>query len=121
MKNEKWYAVMNDRDDDDWGVGSYDGDEAQKMVIRNIDIYPDGYIAIIENDTCIGEIHPEDFNPIYYNAYKIVTAKDWNECRDELQSLARWLDMESEWENADGDTFENVIREMGKKIGIDLV
>ena len=59
--NSKWYAVMMDRSDSDWGTGSFDRAEAERMVVKNLDIYPDGYIAIIENDVCTGTIEPEDF------------------------------------------------------------
>lgn len=60
-----WYAVMEDDDDDDWGTGSYDLDEAKEMVKK----YPNGYIAIIDehidengphNPTCVGEIRGDD-------------------------------------------------------------
>ena len=56
-----WYAVMTDADDQDLGTGSYILDEARDMVQRNRDIYPDGYIAVIDESThspvCIDEIH----------------------------------------------------------------
>lgn len=56
-----WYAVMRDRDDDDWGYGSYNLDEAKQMA-RN---YGDeAYIAVIEeseNSVCVEEIRQEDF------------------------------------------------------------
>lgn len=58
MKNI-WYAVLKDREDNDWGSGSYDYDKAVQMVISNRDIYPDAYIAVIEegNDPiCIATI-----------------------------------------------------------------
>lgn len=60
-----WYAVMEDEEDDDWGIGSYDLDEAKEMVKK----YPEGYIAIIDehfdewgphNPTCVGEIRGDD-------------------------------------------------------------
>lgn len=61
MDKSIWYAVMRDGDDDDWSTGSYDLDEARNMVQRNRDIYPDGYIAVIDahtdNPVCIEEIH----------------------------------------------------------------
>ena len=51
-----WYAVMADDEDDDWGTGSYDLDEAKEMVKK----YPNGYIAVIKegksDSTCIDEI-----------------------------------------------------------------
>lgn len=58
MTNNYWYAVMMDRDDNDWGTGSYDLEKAKEMLLRD---YPDGYIAVIENDVCIDEITPDQF------------------------------------------------------------
>lgn len=41
---KKWYAVESDRNDTDWGVGSYDKEEAEEMLRE----YPDGILAEIE-------------------------------------------------------------------------
>lgn len=44
-----WYAVLEDNDDNDWGYGSHDLDEAQKMVAKFRSIgYDDAYIAVID-------------------------------------------------------------------------
>lgn len=48
----KWYAVMANDEDDDWGTGSFFLDEAQEKLKS----YPNGYIAVIQNDVCIDEI-----------------------------------------------------------------
>ena len=49
MKEERlWYAVQKDSEDD-WGFGSYDYDEAVKMLF-DCDEY--NIIAVIENDVC---------------------------------------------------------------------
>ena len=60
MKNNNyWYAVMADAEDQDWGTGSYDYNEAVNMVQQYIQ--DGGYIAVIEeseNDSiCVDEIH----------------------------------------------------------------
>lgn len=49
-----WYAVMRDSEDNDWGYGSHDLEEAEAMVKK----YPEGYIAVIdeETNTCVDEI-----------------------------------------------------------------
>lgn len=120
MEN-KWYAVMLDRDDNDWGYGSENLEDAMRMVADQVDKNPDAYIAVIENDVCISEIAQEDFDPVYANACEIIKAKDWDACRDALDSLMYWLGMEVEWKDADADNFEDVIRKAGKQIGIDLV
>ena len=56
MNKKYWYAVMTDNDDNDWGYGSYDLAEAKEMVKK----YPDGYIAVIDEDggdpICVEEI-----------------------------------------------------------------
>lgn len=64
MKNKYWYAVMTDRDDTDWGTGSFDRAEAERMVIDNLDVYPDGYLAMIDGDFCVMEITPDCFETI---------------------------------------------------------
>ena len=48
-------------------------------------------------------------------------AEDWDACRDDIEHLMHWLDMDEEWAQADDMTAENVIRKAGKQIGIDLV
>lgn len=68
MSKKYWYAVMQDREDNDWGTGSFDLDDAKEMCRK----YPEGYIAVIDggydeggNETtdpiCINEIEQEDF------------------------------------------------------------
>lgn len=49
-ENPVWYAVMRDRDDNDWGTGSRDYDEAVRMAqaLRD-DGYSDAYIAVIDD------------------------------------------------------------------------
>lgn len=53
----KWYAVMANANDDDWGTGSYCYDEAICMAHT---FGPDAYIAVIEegaDKVCVEEIH----------------------------------------------------------------
>ena len=67
LGNRRWYAVMRDTDDTDWGTGSFDYAEAVKMVQDwRADGDADAYIAVIEvgldgeDGTCVDEIH-DDF------------------------------------------------------------
>ena len=53
-----WYAVMADREDNDWGYGSYDLNEAKQM-LKDAEC-TDGYIAVIENDVCIEELTQDE-------------------------------------------------------------
>ena len=121
MNNNKWYAVMMDRDDNDWGYGSEDKAEAMRMVIDRLDTNPDSYIAVIDNDVCVEEIIPDDFDGPYYYAAQIVKAHDFDACRDDLDHLMHWLDLDEEWKQADGDSFETVIRKAGQMIGVSLI
>ena len=61
MEQKLWYAVMRDREDDDWGYGSYDIEEAKQMLTEEES--PEAYIAVIaegENPVCVDEILRED-------------------------------------------------------------
>lgn len=44
-----WYAVMLYSDDNDWGYGSADLDEALKMLEARREEYPESYIAVIDD------------------------------------------------------------------------
>jgi hypothetical protein len=54
MNTTLWYAVQTDREDD-WGTGSYDYNEAVKMLKRQ----GRGLIAVIDGDVCVNEIEYE--------------------------------------------------------------
>ena len=57
MEKKLWYAVMRDREDDDWGYGSYDIDEAKRMLTEEES--GEAYIAVIaegENPLCVDEV-----------------------------------------------------------------
>lgn len=43
-----WYAVMENREDNDWGYGSYDLNEAKEMLKQQD--WTDGYILAIDDD-----------------------------------------------------------------------
>ena len=48
-----WYAVLMDREDNDWGYGSFDLEKAKKMASA----YEEGLIAVIDAN------YDEDGNP----------------------------------------------------------
>lgn len=54
---DKWYAVMMDKEDNDWGTGSFDYNEAVKMAQE----MGAELIAVISGDYCVDEISAEDF------------------------------------------------------------
>lgn len=59
-----WYAVMANRDDQDWGYGSYDINEAKTMCR---DYGPEAYICVVDvtsganNGVATGEITQDEF------------------------------------------------------------
>ena len=56
-----WYAVMRDRDDNDWGYGADDLRKAERMAL---DMGPEAYIAMIEegdDPICVREITKDEF------------------------------------------------------------
>lgn len=58
MKSRLWYAVQENREDSDWGYGSFDKAEAIEMAKRT----ESEFIAVIDNDECVEElISGEDF------------------------------------------------------------
>lgn len=128
MEKKLWYAVMTDRDDTDWGTGSYDREEAEKMVVNNTTFYQkDGYIAVIDegngspvSKVCVAEILPEDFSEPMYCAYRINAADSWDYMDDFFECIARHADMEDEWASADGDNVLDVVQAIFKKLDITL-
>lgn len=60
--NHLWYAVMRDRNDDDWGYGTPYYHDALLMLKPFFCNDPTAYIAVIDdsnpaNPTCIDELH----------------------------------------------------------------
>lgn len=56
-----WYAVMRDKEDNDWGYGSDSLRKAERMAL---DMGPEAYIAVIEegdDPICVREITKDEF------------------------------------------------------------
>lgn len=60
MTNNYWYAIERDAEDNDWGTGSYDYNEAVEMAKRSgcdrIAVIDDG-----DDPICVNVIMEEDF------------------------------------------------------------
>lgn len=98
MEKKLWYAVMRDREDNDWGYGSFNLNKAIKMADK--DNYPEAYIAVIDanydedgNPTTDGECVEEMEIP------RTVTVKDygWN--------VTVWLG--DDWASIDHEDYED--------------
>lgn len=46
IKNKLWYAVQTGSDDNDWGCGSYDENEAIEIAGSYAELYPENMIRI---------------------------------------------------------------------------
>ena len=59
-----------------------------------------------------------------YHALKIASAireaDTWEDCEDECAELCRLAGMESEWREADGETFEAVLIDAAKKLNVEI-
>ena len=53
-------------------------------------------------------------------ASAIREADTWDDCEYECAELCRLANMESEWREADGDTFEAVLIEAAKKLQVEI-
>lgn len=60
MENKTWYAVLKNNEDNDWGYGSANYDEAVEMAKKFQALgYEDAYIAVIadgDDPICTDEI-----------------------------------------------------------------
>ena len=59
-----------------------------------------------------------------YHILKIASAireaDTWGDCENECAELCRLAGMESEWREADGETFEDVLIEAAKKLNVEI-
>lgn len=53
-------------------------------------------------------------------ALVISNADTWDECESECVELCRLAGMESEWQEADGDSFEAVLNKAAKKMNVEI-
>lgn len=63
-----WYAYQTDADDNDWGTGTYDPEEAHAWLEAN----PAGRIAVIEegpDPICVDEWEGDDFQSPEMNRF----------------------------------------------------
>ena len=72
-----------------------------------------------ENVICIKEITFERYHALNMS-FAIANADTWEDCENECAELCRLANMESEWREADGDTFEAVLIEAAKKLNVEI-
>ena len=77
------------------------------------------YDNVCENLVSINEIDLERYHALN-TAAAIREADTWDECEPECAELCRLAKMESEWFEADGETFEAVLIEAAKKLNVKI-
>ena len=90
--------------------------------------------AVINGYTLIGAVCKlSDYNnavsvkEISFKRYHVLNtasaireADTWEDCENECAELCRLAGMESEWREADGETFESVLIEAAKKLNVEI-
>ena len=77
------------------------------------------YMNVYEDVVAINEISFERYHALNI-ASAIRDADTWEDCENECAELCRLACMESEWREADGDTFEAVLIEAAKKLNVEI-
>ena len=77
--------------------------------------YPDVYYNLV----ALNEISFERYHALDI-ASAIREADTWGDCENECCELCRLAGMESEWQEADGETFESVLIEAAKKLNVEI-
>ena len=77
------------------------------------------YMNVYEDVVAVIEISFERYHALN-TAAAIRDADTWEDCENECAELCRLAGMESEWQEADGDTFEAVLIEAAKKLKVEI-
>ena len=119
-----FYAVQKYENDSDWGTGSYDLDEAVKMMVKCdceriavIDTYCEvcDKVYDIADLRDMGYFDSDDPETV---GFLIRKADHWE--LDDCEAFCKAAGLKKEWEEADGDSFEDVLRAAQEKLGIDI-
>ena len=77
------------------------------------------YSNMYYNMVSVNEISFERYHALN-TAFAIREADTWEDCEEECAELCRLAGMESEWAEADGETFESVLIEAAKKLNVEI-
>ena len=77
------------------------------------------YMNVYEDVVAVNEISFERYHTLHI-ASAIREADTWLDCEEECAELCRLAGMESEWREADEDTFEAVLIEAAKKLNVEI-
>ena len=101
-----------------------DGNEIKTMTVNGYTLIGamitlTQYKYVYENLVSVTEISFKRYHALNIAA-AIREADSWDECEPECAELCRLAGMESEWLEADGDTFESVLIEAAKKLNVEI-
>ena len=77
------------------------------------------YMNVYEDVVSVIEISFERYHALNI-ASAIRDADAWDDCENECAELCRLAGMESEWREADGETFESVLIEAAKRLNVEI-
>ena len=101
-----------------------DGNEFKTTIVKGYTLIGalctlTNYINVYEDVVSIKEISFERYHALKI-ASAIREADTWEDCENECSELCRLAGMESEWLEADGETFEAVLIEAAKKLNVEI-
>ena len=101
-----------------------DGDEIKTATVKGYTLIGAllilaQYKNIYENLVFVNEISFERYHTLNI-ASAIREADTWKDCEEECAELCRLAGMESEWVEADGENFEEVLIEAAKKLHVEI-
>ena len=101
-----------------------DGNEFKTLIVKGYTFIDSlttvtQYKYVYENLVAINEISFERYHALNI-AFTIREADTWEDCEEECDELCRMANMESEWLEADGETFESVLIEAAKKLNVEI-
>lgn len=101
-----------------------DGDGFKTMTVKAYTLIGATYVIaaydnVCENLVAINEISFERYHALN-TAAAIREADTWDECEPECAEICRLAGMETEWLDADGDTFENVLEKAAERLCVKI-
>ena len=97
-----------------------DGNEFKTATVKGYSLI--GAVCKLRDDiyaVSVNEISFERYHALN-TAFAIREADTWEDCENECRELCRLAGMESEWLEADGETFEAVLIEAAKKLNVEI-
>ena len=101
-----------------------DGNELKTVTVKGYTLIGalckcSNYMNVYENVVAVNEISFERYHTLNI-ASLIREADTWEDCEEECSELCRLAGMESEWKEADGENFEEVLIEAAKKLNVEI-